>query len=61
MHADAGPAGDDTAAALGISPGSPVLITRIRYYAADGKPIEYTETTMPAGHRYSRSYIITGD
>lgn len=35
----AAPAGDDTAAAaLGISPGSPVLIARIRYYAADGKP-----------------------
>jgi DNA-binding GntR family transcriptional regulator len=57
----AAPANDDTAAALGISPASPVLITRTRYYAADGKPIEYTETTMPSGHRYSRSYTITGN
>ena len=50
------PADDDTAAALGISPGSPVLITRTRHYAADGKLIEYAETTMPAGRRYGRSY-----
>ena len=57
----AAPADDDTAAALGISPGSPVLIIRIRYYAADGKLIEYAETTMPAGHRYSRTYAITGN
>ena len=42
------PADDDTAAALGISPASPVLIIRIRYYAADGKLIEYAETTMPS-------------
>ena len=55
------PADNDTAAALGISPASPVLITRIRYYAADGKLIEYTETAMPSGHRYGRSYTITGN
>jgi GntR family transcriptional regulator len=55
------PAGDDTAAALGISPASPVLITRIRYYAADGKLIEYAETTMPSGRPYGRSYSITGN
>ena len=57
----AAPADDDTAAALGISPGSPVLITRVRYHAADGKLIEYAETTMPAGRRYSRTYAITGN
>ena len=57
----AAPADNDTAAALGISPASPVLITRIRYYAADGKLIEYTETAMPSGHRYGRSYTITGN
>jgi len=57
----AAPAGDDTAAALGISPGSPVLITTVRYYAADGKLIEYAETTMPPGRRYSRTYTITGN
>ena len=55
------PADGDTAVALGISPGSPVLITRVRYCAADGKLIEYTETTMPSGHRYGRTYTITGN
>ena len=43
------------------APASPVLTTRIRYYTADGKLIEYAETTMPAGRRYSRSYAITGN
>jgi DNA-binding GntR family transcriptional regulator len=57
----AAPADDDTAAALAISPGSPVLITRVRYHAADGKLIEYAQTTTPAGHRYSRTYTITGN
>jgi DNA-binding GntR family transcriptional regulator len=57
----AAPADDDTGAALGISPGAPVLITRVRYYTADGKLIEYAETTMPAGRRYGRSYTITGN
>jgi GntR family transcriptional regulator len=55
------PADDDTAAVLGISPGSPVLITRVRHYAADGKLIEYAETTMPSGRRYGRTYAITGN
>ena len=57
----AAPAGAGTAAALGTSPGSPVLITRARYYAADGTLIEYAETTIPAGRRYSRTYTITGN
>ena len=57
----AAPAGAGTAAALGTSPGSPVLISRARYYAADGTLIEYAETTMPAGRRYSRTYTITGN
>ena len=57
----AAPAGAGTAAALAISPGTPVLITRARYHAADGTLIEYAETTMPAGRRYSRTYTITGN
>ena len=57
----AAPASNETATALGISPGSPVLITRVRYYAADGKPIQYTETTMPGQVSYSRTYTITGN
>ena len=57
----AAPADDDTANALAISPGSPVLITRTRYHAADGKLIEYAETTIPGGRRYSRTYTITGN
>jgi GntR family transcriptional regulator len=55
------PAADDIAAALGITPGSPVLITRTRHYTADGKLIEYAETATPSGHRYSRTYTITGN
>ena len=54
-------ADDDTAAALGITAGSPVLITRTRHYAGDGKLIQYAETTIPAGRRYSRTYTITGN
>jgi DNA-binding GntR family transcriptional regulator len=57
----AAPADDDNAAALGIIPGSPVLVTRTRYYAADGTLIEYTETTIPTGRLYSRTYAITGN
>jgi DNA-binding GntR family transcriptional regulator len=55
------PADDDTAAALGITPGSPVLVARTRRYAADGNLIEYAETTIPAGRPYSRTYAITGN
>ena len=57
----AAPAADDTAATLGITPGSPVLLIRTRHYAADGKLIEYAETTIPAGRQRSRSYTITGN
>src|SRR5262249_56910019 len=57
----AAPADAGTAAALGISPGSPVLITTVRYHAADGTLIEYAETTTPPGRRYSRTYAITGN
>jgi GntR family transcriptional regulator len=56
----AGPAGDDIADALGIEPGSAVLVTRARHYAADGKLIEYAETTTVAGHWHGRTYAITG-
>lgn len=55
------PAGDEIAAALGVSPGSPVLLTRTRHYTADGKLIEYAETTIPAGHWHTRTYTITGN
>jgi DNA-binding GntR family transcriptional regulator len=56
----AAPAGDDTAAALGIAPGSPVLVARVRLSAADGKLIEYAETTIPAGQWRTRTYTLTG-
>jgi len=55
------PADDDTAAALGIAPGSPVLVTRARHCASDGKLIEYAETTIPTGRHYSRTYTLTGN
>jgi DNA-binding GntR family transcriptional regulator len=57
----AAPAADGAAAALGIAPGSPVLITRTRHYAADGTLIEYAETTAPAGHWHIRDYAVTGN
>ena len=57
----AGPAEEDVAAALGIAPGSPVLLTHARQYTADGKLIEYAETTTAAGHWHSRTYTITGN
>jgi DNA-binding GntR family transcriptional regulator len=55
------PAGDDTAAALGVDPRSPVLVTRARHYTADGTLIEYAETTTAGGHWHSRTYTITGN
>jgi DNA-binding GntR family transcriptional regulator len=54
-------AGDDTAAALGITPGAPVLITRARHHTVDGKLIQYAETITPAGHWHERAYAITGN
>jgi DNA-binding GntR family transcriptional regulator len=58
---EAAPADDHTAATLGITPGSPVLVIRTWYYADDGTLIEYAETTAPAGRPYSRTYTITGN
>jgi GntR family transcriptional regulator len=57
----AAPADHDIAAALGISPATPVLTARARYYTADGKLIEYDESTMPGRHGYKRTYVITGN
>jgi GntR family transcriptional regulator len=57
---DAASADDDSAAVLGIASGSPVLITRTRYCATDGKLIEYTESTTPAGQGNTRIYTVTG-
>jgi DNA-binding GntR family transcriptional regulator len=54
-------ADDDTAATLGISPGTPMLLTRTRHHTADGKLIQYAETITPAGHWHSRAYTITGN
>jgi GntR family transcriptional regulator len=53
-------ADDDTAAALGIASGSPVLITRIRYCANDGKLIEYFEATNRTDSSRTRTYLLTG-
>jgi len=59
-HAAAAADGD-TAAALGITPGTPVLITRARHHAADGKLIQYAETSTPTGRWHTRTYTITGN
>lgn len=55
------PADDDTAAILGVPPGSPVLITCTRYHGGDGSILEYAETTTPAGHRQARRFTLTGN
>jgi DNA-binding GntR family transcriptional regulator len=57
----ASPAVDEVAAALGVDPGSPVLVTRARHYTADSELIEYAETTTVAGHWHARTYAITGN
>jgi DNA-binding GntR family transcriptional regulator len=57
----AAPADADNAEALGIPPGSPVLVTRTRHYTTAGQAIAYTETFTAAGHRHTRTYTITGN
>ncbi|HEY3954616.1 MAG TPA: GntR family transcriptional regulator [Streptosporangiaceae bacterium] len=52
------PADDDTAALLGVPPGSPVLVTRTQYHASDGSLLEYAETTTPAGQWRTRTYTL---
>jgi len=52
-------ADDDTAAALGIPRGSPVLVTRTQYHDADGKLLQYTETITPAGRWRAQDYVVT--
>jgi DNA-binding GntR family transcriptional regulator len=52
-------ADQDTAAALGIPPGSPVLITRTQHHDADGKLLQYAETISPAGTWRARDYVLT--
>lgn len=54
-------ADDEVAASLGVTPGSPVLVTRTRHYTTDGQLIAYTETFTPAGHWHTRTYTITGN
>jgi len=57
---DAAVADDDSAAVLGVEPGSPVLITRTRYYTTDGKLIEYAESITPGGQGHTRTFSVTG-
>jgi DNA-binding GntR family transcriptional regulator len=54
-------ADEDTATALGVAPGSPVLITRTRYQTADGSTIEYSQTATVPGYPNTRNYILTGN
>jgi GntR family transcriptional regulator len=51
---------DDVANALGVAPGSPVLIIRARLYDADGNLVEYAETSIPAGRAHERTYTVMG-
>jgi DNA-binding GntR family transcriptional regulator len=52
-------ADDDTAAALGVPLGSPVLITRTQHHDADGKLLQYAETITLAGKWRAQDYLIT--
>jgi len=51
----------DTAGALGVSPGSPVLVTRSRHHSTDGTAIAYTETSTIAERWNTRTFTITGN
>lgn len=53
------PADADTAKALDVPAGSPVLVTRTQHQAAGGELIAYTEATAPAGRWYVRTYTAT--
>jgi DNA-binding GntR family transcriptional regulator len=55
------PADKDTAKALSVPAGSPVLVTRTRYHAADSQIIAYTETATTAGHWRTRAFTISGN
>ena len=52
-------ANEQTAKALGIASGSPVLATRTRYRAADGQVLQYTETVTVSGRWQARHYAIS--
>ena len=49
-----------TAKALGVAPGSPVLVTRRRHRTAAGQLISYSEAITLAGNWDVRSYLVTG-
>jgi DNA-binding GntR family transcriptional regulator len=51
----------ETAATLGIEPGSPVLLTRTSYYTTTGQIIGYAEAFTAPGNRHTRTYTITGN
>jgi DNA-binding GntR family transcriptional regulator len=54
------PADADTAQMLGVPQGSPVLVTRARYFGATSQIIAYAENTAPAGTWRTLSYTVTG-
>jgi hypothetical protein len=46
---------------LGIPPGTPILVSRVRHYTSAGEIIGYTETSTEAGRWQTRTYTITGN
>lgn len=52
---------DEQAEALGIEPGSPVLIGRNTYRDADGEPIEVGESVAGPNRWFFNRYEVTGD
>lgn len=49
-----------TAKTLGVTPGSPFLVTRRRHHTAADQLIAYSETITAAGNWDARSYMVTG-
>ncbi len=54
------PADEDAAESLGISTGTPVLVSRAWHYTSTGQIIGYAETSTAAGRWQSRTYTLAG-
>jgi len=50
----------DTAEALGVPSGSPVLVIRERHIGTSDQVMAYSDTTVTAGNWRARSYTVTG-
>ncbi len=55
------PADAPTAQTLGVPPGSPVLVTKARYFGTTDQLIAYSDTTVTAGTWRTVTYTVTGN